>query len=245
MPLYRRSQQKVFQPDIIVFTYEYPTNFHYRQIRPVFSAPIIGSYGTTETGYVFMQCENGNFHQNTQFCRVDFQPFKPEHGGPLLGRILVTPFNNPWSYIVRFDTGDIVHLEESGKCACGRDSGVILSSIAGRKVNLTQTCSGRLVTLLELDNTMSILEGIDMYKLIQTDTRTYELHLVSQRPDKEGLSEEVSEVLRRLYGREADITVVYDTDIAPESSGKYLVSRTIFPVDLDNYLDKGYFFKKN
>ena len=230
--------KEVFQPGIIVFTYEYPTNFHYRQIRLVFSAPITSSYGTTETGYVFMQCENGNFHQNTQFCRVDFQPFKPEHGGPLLGRILVTPLDNPWCYLVRFATGDIVHLQESGECACGRNSGVILSSIAGRKVNLTLTCSGRLVTLLELDNTIGVLEGIDMYKLIQPDARTYELHLVSQRPDKERLSEDVLGVLRRLYGQEANIAVIFDTDIAPESSGKYLVSRTIFPVDLDDYLDK-------
>jgi hypothetical protein len=45
-------------------------------------------------------------------------------------------------------------------------------------------------------------------------------------------------VLRRLYGQEANIAVIFDTDIAPESSGKYLVSRTIFPVDLDDYLDK-------
>jgi hypothetical protein len=85
---------------------------------------------------------------------------------------------------------------------------------------------------------IGVLEGIDMYKLVQLDTRTYELHLVSQRPDKERLSEDVLGVLRRLYGQEANIAVIYDADIAPESSGKYLVSRTIFPVDLDDYLDK-------
>jgi phenylacetate-CoA ligase len=229
--------KKIFQPGMIVFTYEYPINLHYRQIRRVFSAPMANSYGTTETGYVFMECEQGHLHQNSKYCRVDFQPFKQEHGGPLLGRILVTPFNNPWSYIVRFDTGDIVHLEESGKCACGRNSGLILSSLAGRKINLTLTCSGRLISLYELDNAISMLEGIDQYKLIQTDYRTHELHLVSQRNDKKRLGEEASAVLKDLYGRDASITVIYDTDIPPESSGKYLISRALFPIDLDNYLD--------
>jgi phenylacetate-coenzyme A ligase PaaK-like adenylate-forming protein len=230
--------KQVYQPGMVVFTYEYPTRLHYRQIRQVFSAPMASSYGTTETGYVFMQCEQGNFHQNSEFCRVDFQPFKPEHGGPLLGRILVTPFNNPWSYIVRFDTGDVVRLDESGKCACGRNSGLILSSLAGRKINLTLTCSGRLVSLLELDNAVSLLAGISQYKLIQTDLRTYELHLVSHRSDKERLNDEASAILKRLYGQEAGITIIHDADIEPESSGKYLISRALFPIELDNFLNK-------
>jgi phenylacetate-coenzyme A ligase PaaK-like adenylate-forming protein len=221
-----------------VFTYEYPTQLHNRQIRQVFSAPLVSSYGTTETGYVFMQCERGYFHQNSEFCRVDFQPFKPEHGGPLLGRILVTPFNNPWSYIVRFDTGDIVHLEESGKCACGRNSGLILSSLAGRKINLTLTCAGRLVTLSELDQAVSTLEGIEQYQLIQTAPGMYELHLVSRRSDQDRLSDEASILLQNLYGHEAGITIIFDVDIAPESSGKYLIARTLFPIELDNYLNK-------
>jgi phenylacetate-coenzyme A ligase PaaK-like adenylate-forming protein len=231
------QKKQVFQPGMIVFTYEYPTRMHYRQISQVFSAPTASSYGSTETGYVFMQCERGYFHQNSEFCRVDFQPFKPEHGGPLLGRILVTPFNNPWSYILRFDTGDIVQLEESGKCACGRNSGLVLSSIAGRKINLTLTCSGRLVTLLELDQVVSMLDGISQYQLIQTTPRSYELHLVSQRSDPDRLSEEAAKVLKKLYGQESDIAVIIDADIAPGPSGKYLASRAAFPIELDGYLD--------
>ena len=237
--------QTVFQPGAIVFTYEYPTNFHCRQILQVFeNVPLVSSYGTTETGYVFMQCEAGKLHQNSEFCRVDFQPFKREHGGPLLGQILVTTFNNPWSYIVRFDTGDMVRLEKSGECSCGRNSGLILSAIAGRQANLTLTCLGRLVTLLELDSVMSRLAGLEMYKLIQTDAGSYELHLVSRRPDTERLNAEAVSILKKLYGLEADISVIQDTDIAPGISGKYLVSRTTFPIDLDRYLDVRYIGKK-
>lgn len=109
-------KKKVYQPDLIVFTYEYPSNLHYKQICRVFDTPIASSYGATEVGYVFMQCEEHKFHQNSEFCRVDFQPFKPEHGGPNLGRILVTTFNNPWYIIVRFDVGDIVRLDKVGSC---------------------------------------------------------------------------------------------------------------------------------
>ena len=231
------SGKKVFQPGVIVFTYEYPTFFHYRQIRQVFpEVPTISSYGTTETGYVFMQCEKGRLHQNSEYCRVDFQPFKKEHGGPLLGRILVTPLRNPWSYILRFDTGDIVHLDPGGECECGRNSGLILTSVNGRAVNLTLTCQGRLVTLYELDNALSILEDVDAYQLVQTRAGVYTLYLISQRPDKDQLTKEAVVILKKVYGRKAGVSIVYESEIAPEVSGKYLVAKSLFPIDLGHYL---------
>ncbi len=230
-------KRAVFQPGLIVLTYDYPTRFHYRQIRQVFDAPIASSYGTTETGYVFMQCEEGKFHQNSQFCRVDFQPLKPEYGGPLLGRILVTTFNNPWYYIVRFDVGDLVSIDEKGKCLCGRDSGLILSAVEGRVTNLTLTCEGRLVTVRKLDDALSVLDGIDEYRLEQVSADSYDLHLVSQRLDRRRLSQEASEVLKELYGTKAQIQIIYEDAISPEDSGKYCVSKALFPIEIEKYLD--------
>jgi phenylacetate-coenzyme A ligase PaaK-like adenylate-forming protein len=228
----------IFQPDVIVFTYEYPAFFHYRQIHQVFpEVPTVSSYGTTETGYVFMQCEKGKLHQNSEYCRVDYQPFNKEQGGPLLGRILVTPLRNSWSYILRFDAGDIVHLDESGKCDCGRDVGLILSSINGRAANLTLTCKGRLVTLYELDNVLSALEGIEEYQLVQTNSGAYVFHLVSQSPDKEKLSREATMVLKKLYGQDALISLIYESEITPEISGKYLIAKALFPIEVEKYLD--------
>jgi phenylacetate-coenzyme A ligase PaaK-like adenylate-forming protein len=233
------SGQTVFQPGLIVLTYENPTNLHYRQIRKVFTSPTASSYGTTETGYVFMQCEAGKFHQNTQFCRVDFQPLKKEHGGPSLGRILVTPFHNEWYHLLRFDVGDLVRVEETGKCSCGRHEGIILAATEGRCVNATLTCAGRLVTSRELDHNLSALEEIDEYKLEQTSPGTYELHLASRTPDKRELSESAASVLKGLYGREAKIAVIHEEMIAPEVSGKYRLSKTLFPLKIEDYLEKG------
>jgi phenylacetate-coenzyme A ligase PaaK-like adenylate-forming protein len=238
------NNMTVFQPGLIIFTYEYPAGFHRRQIQQVFQVPTVSSYGTTETGYVFMQCEHGKLHQNSEFCRVDFQPFKKEHGGPFLGRILVTPFNNPWNYFIRFDAGDIVHLEESGKCVCGRDLGFILDSVNGRQVNLTLTCTGRLVTLFELDNGLSKLEEIDAYQLIQSDMGAYRIRVVSQNTDKKKLNQKITQTLKKIYGNEAKIVVLYEKDIAPEISGKYLLARALFPLVVEDYLDESYFLKK-
>ena len=232
------SEQTVYQPGLIVLTYENPTNLHYRQIRKVFTSPTASSYGTTETGYVFMQCEAGKFHQNTQFCRVDFQPLKKEHGGPSLGRILVTPFHNDWYHLLRFDVGDLVRLDETGKCPCGRHEGIILAATEGRCVNATLTCAGRMVTARELDNNLSVLEEIDEYKLEQTAADSYELHLASRVADKQKLSESAASVLKVLYGKEAKIAVIHEAMVAPEASGKFRLSKTLFPMKIEDYLEK-------
>lgn len=227
----------VFQPGVVVFTYEYASRLYFRQIRQVFpNVPVVSSYGTTETGYVFMECEKGRLHQNSKYSRVDFQPFRREHGGPLLGRILVTPLGNQWSYLLRFDTGDIVQLEASGKCDCGRNLGLILSSVNGRRANLTLTCQGRLVTLHELDNALGVLQGIEEYELVQTSAGVYSLRLVSQRPDKERLSEDATRILKTLYGQDAEVSIMYRRAITPGRSGKYMLSRALFPIELDKYL---------
>jgi phenylacetate-coenzyme A ligase PaaK-like adenylate-forming protein len=232
------NKRKVFQPGLIVFTYEYPTNLHYRQIRRVFTSPLASSYGTTETGYVFMQCEAGKFHQNSDFCRVDFQPLKQEHGGPDLGRILVTTYNNPWYYMLRFDVGDLARLEPGGKCSCGRDSGMILSAIEGRTANVTFTVTGRLVSPHELDNTIINLNGVDEFRLDQVSNCDYELHVASQRPDKRQLDVEATDLLRELYGASANIMVVFEDTLSPEPSGKCCVSKPPFTVNIEKYLDK-------
>ena len=231
------NAKKVHRPGAVVFTYEYPTHFHQAQVRRAFDVPLVSSYGSTEVGYVFMQCEEGRFHQNTRFCRVDFQPFRPEHGGPLFGRILVTPFDNPWNCLVRFDMGDLARLEETGRCPCGRDSGIILASMRGRTINLTLAQDGRLVTLGELDDCLSRLEGVDEYRLAQVDPRTYELHIVSGRANEEALRGEAADLLIGLYGRGSKVSVILEDDIGPEVSGKYMLARANFSIDIQRYLN--------
>jgi phenylacetate-coenzyme A ligase PaaK-like adenylate-forming protein len=229
--------KEVFQPGLIVFTFEYPSVLHYRQIGRVFKSPTASSYGTTETGYVFMECEAGKLHQNSEFCRVDFQPFKPEHGGRLAGRIMVTTFNNPWYYMLRFDVGDLVRLDETQECACGRDSGFIAPAIEGRFINATLTCEGCLVTLRTLDNALGALEGLDEYRLEQGSPGAYVLYLASQRRDRKNLDDEAVEILRRIYGKKADIAIVHEEFLVPEDSGKYSLARALFPLDIRDYLD--------
>lgn len=233
-----RHQKKVFQPEVIVLTYEFPSRIYLKQVSQAFKAPLVSSFGTTETGYVFMQCEAGKFHQNTEYCRVDFQPLQTQHGGPLLGTLLVTTFHNPRYYIVRFDVGDLARLDETGECACGRRSGLLLSAVEGRISNVTLTTQGRLVTLGELDTALSILEGIDEYSMRQNAPGSYLLELVTSRSDKNIIKEQAISILRNLYGRDGTVNVSFTTAIPPDVSGKYSLAKTTFPIDIKSYYEK-------
>lgn len=212
--------RKLYSPPVILLTYENPWPVQLRLIREAFQAPLASSFGTTETGYVLMQCEHGLFHQNTEFCRIDFQPFKPEHGGPGLGRILVSTFGNPWAAILRFDTGDIVRLSEQPQCSCGRKEGLLAAGIEGRVANATFTTDGRLVTTTQVDLALARVADVRDYHLEQNSPNTYTLKLVTF-PEARGVLDGATAALRALYGPDAVITASLCQDIEPGPSGKY------------------------
>lgn len=224
------NNARVYLPDVILFTYELPSALQIKSIRKIFPVPFASSYGTTETGYVFMQCEHGTFHQNTDFCRVDFEPLKDKHGGHYVGRILVTIFNNKWTSLLRFDVGDLVRLSEDGFCPCGRSEGFMLSAIEGRVANATFTTSGRLVTNKEVDDIFVKVNGIRDYKVEQNSPTQYNIKIVSNC-DKNTAEKDTMQTMQLLYGINAEVKIFHCTDIEPEASGKYRRTKTNFTFD--------------
>jgi phenylacetate-CoA ligase len=232
-----QNHRPIFQPSLIVITYELMSRLHLKHIRAVFDSPVVSSYGSTETGYVFMECEEGKLHQNIDFCRVDFQPLKKEHGGPLIGRILVTVFQNPWTALIRFDVGDLVHIDESQTCFCGRKQGLILSAIEGRTVNITLTTEGFAVTQRKADEIISGIENLEEYKFIQTGAKTYDLFVVCKTTLLPNIVHQAHHALKQLYGQDATITVRQIDAVAPEVSGKYRIISSELEIDEDTLFE--------
>ncbi len=132
------SGTPLHQPACISLTYEFPSRLHVREIRRAFpGVPVVSSYGSTETGYVFTECEAGLLHQNTASCHVELQPVRAGRGGGRLGRILVTTLGNPWFGLLRFDVGDLARLHAGAPCRCGRTDGLTVEAIEGRVRDLT------------------------------------------------------------------------------------------------------------
>ena len=232
-----RRRQHVHSPALIVLTYENPSVLHRRQIHRVFDAPIASSYGATEAGYVFMECEAGRLHQVTATCHVDFLPFAAEHGGPDVGRILVTIFGNPWRSLVRFDIGDVVRLDGRTPCSCGRREGLTLMSVEGRTVNLTLSPEGRAVTQGSIDRALGSIAGLVEYQILQTDPSAYHLRFAAEGAAPGPVANEARDALRAVYGPEAVITADRVESMAPDPPGKYCLSKRLDPIDPDVLLD--------
>lgn len=235
-----RNKLEVYKPPLIVFTYENPSILHQRQIDKAFGVPMASSYGSTETAYVFMQCECGKFHQNTEHCHVDFIPFSRKHRGPLTGAILVTTLANPWQSLLRFDIGDIVTLSTE-TCPCGRNDGLTLDTIEGRAVNITTSSNGRAVTQAALDRAIADIEGIAEYQLIQTAPYNYSFYYV---PEENHIQKKLRVSLRKplvaSYGKKARFELLEVKGISPDPPGKYRLAKPLININPRNFLETSY-----
>jgi phenylacetate-CoA ligase len=231
-----RRHRRLPSPGLIVLTFENPSLLQRRQIGAVFKSPIASSYGATEAGYVFMECECGRLHQNTATCHVDFIPFAPRHGGPDVGSILVTTFRNPWRVLLRFDIGDVVRLAPE-PCPCGRREGLTLASIEGRGVNLTVADDGCAVTQNAVDRAVGEAPGLEQYQLMQEGERRIVFKHVSPAGDEAALSARVIPALAGLYGAGTHIRLRKVTSLAPDPPGKFRLCKPLVPVDPRSFWD--------
>ncbi len=222
--------RKLYCPDVITFTYELPSVIHLAAIEKAFGAPMVSSYGTTETGFVMDTCECGRYHQNIPWTRIEFLPLKKEYGGPDLGRLIVTNFGNPWAVMLRFDVGDLVRIHKGPDCDCGISRGFICDTIEGRVSNSTFTTSGGLVTTAMTDRAVSAVPGVREYDLSQTDRKSYVLTL-EIKGDEKAAKDAAMAAMLDLYGADADVKVEFSPRLLPGPAGKYKRTHTEFEFD--------------
>jgi phenylacetate-CoA ligase len=228
-----KNNMRIFQPKAVVLTYELPLAGQLDLIKRCFDVPCVSSFGSTEAGYVFIECEHGRLHQNSDYCRIDFEPFDQKHGGPILGRGLVTTFHNEWYQLVRFDTGDVLRLS-AAKCPCRREEGYFLQSVEGRFPYCTRTVNGRLVTPAELDRVLFKTANLWTYQLFQMNDKKYLLRVPLSRSSD--IAARLTVALKFLYGKGARIALEFNADIVPGPSGKYVYSQSRVPMEVKDFL---------
>jgi phenylacetate-CoA ligase len=213
------KNKEVFQPRLLVLTYELLSQIDFRYICRVFECPIIDSYGCTEAGHIFLKCEYGKYHQNDSWCRVDFEPFEKNNQPSEFFRIIVTSFNNPWRVLLRYDTGDLCRLDSQSNCLCGRNNGFFVQSLEGRSLNITRTFTNSVVTEKQVDTVLSDIESLISYQLIQITKEKF-LFRYESITDSEKTKALIVEKIKSLYGNQIIVTFSKET-LNPEKSGKF------------------------
>jgi phenylacetate-coenzyme A ligase PaaK-like adenylate-forming protein len=164
---------------------------------------------------------------------------RPEYGYPHVGRLLLTTLANPWRSLIKFDVGDLVQIDSAGICACGRNDGYICQEFSGRTVNLTYTTSGFPVTTAMVESILNNVESVAEYQVVQREG-IYNVNIVLDVEDNSSraLREEIIESLLPLYGRDAVINVQFVKEIETEPSGKYRLTRSDIPVNMERLFGK-------
>jgi phenylacetate-coenzyme A ligase PaaK-like adenylate-forming protein len=249
-----RTGCPAWQPPLIVFTYEFVSSLHLRDIRKVFHSPLASSYGSTEAGYVFMECEQGFLHQNTDFCRVDLVPISETRGGTApggapeagpgsaherapgpaprpggLGKILATTFGNAWFPLVRFEVGDVGRVAAE-PCPCGRKLGITLSAIEGRTKSHF-VAAERLVTHREMDMALSRIAGLEQYRLDQDTPQDVRCAVVLEPGAGRAAAGNAADALSAILGPGIRISVSVVKALFPEKSGKFLLANRSFALE--------------
>jgi len=219
-----------FQPACIVLTYEFPSRLHYRWILRAFpGVPVVSSYGSTEAGHVFTQCEAGTFHQNTATSIVEVQPLRPGRGDPEVGRLLVGTLDNPWFTLLRFDVGDLVRLRRGPPCPCGRTGGLDVAAVEGRVRDLTFDQEGFAVPLGRLDGALEAVDGLVSYAVEQPEPLLLRAGFVSEPGREKEAASGLEEALHGVYGGGVRVELRREAAIPPEPSGKFRLARASFP----------------
>ncbi len=100
-------------------------------------------YAQTESVANFSECPQGRLHVDEDHALVEFIPHGTAADGRTTHRVVGTSLDNWHQPFVRYDTGDLVVLDDA-PCPCGRP-GRIVAEIDGRREDVLVLADGTLV----------------------------------------------------------------------------------------------------
>lgn len=209
-----------------IFTIGEPLHIHQRQvIEKTFGCKILDFYGHMERVVALSECTHGRMHVDEGYGFVEFQDVSANHSekdGSRKARLLGTTMHNLLMPFVRYDTGDLVELDDTGRpCPCGKTSRVV-KRIYGRTEDVITSQDGATYPALFL--IFNMISGIKMGQIIQDDLLFFRVNIY---PDNElynaAQEEELLFHLKKYLGQNAriEIHIVDVKGFEYGSSGKF------------------------
>jgi phenylacetate-CoA ligase len=196
--------------EFILCSYEFVSVCHRRALERVFGVPVFDLYGSTETGHLLIETEQGQFRPSLETAFLEV--IEPDAGG--VGELVVTTLTNPFMPLVRYRIGDLVQ-----KLQLPYATRYILH---GRARDSFRTASGRRITTRQIDQCFTHTPGILHYQLVQKGPAEFVLRYA---PDGAGPgSDELAGLgaqLEALLELSGAVRCEKSELLMPESSGKF------------------------
>ena len=210
------------QIDAILVTSETPREGLGERVARAFGAKLIDSYGTREVGPIAVDCPDcaGIKHIpaetiHVEIIMLDGRPAKPGE----TGQVVVTPFYNYGTPMIRYDVGDLATLG-AGPCACGRTLPT-LGAVLGRQNDLFLRRDGTRFYPSGRKESSRYLSALQL-QLVQTDFEAVDVRFVpdpdaTQPRDYDGA---IAHLRERVHP-EIRVTFVEVDDIPRGPGGKF------------------------
>ena len=183
-------------------------------IEKAFSTKVYNYYCQVESVAAIYECPEGNLHVNESFSYVEF--IKDEESG--FYRIVGTQLDNKCLPFIRYDTKDLVELDEKMTCSCG-SKGRIVKRIVGRQDDYITLLDGRRIGRLDhiFKETPNILEAqIRQYTKGQAEFWI----VVDNNYNNSEVEKELINQIRQKLGDDFKYEILYKESIPRTKNGK-------------------------
>lgn len=191
----------------ILTSYEYVSMAHRRVLERVFHAPVYNLYGSTETGHLLMETEDGVMRPQRETALL--QIANEDRAG--VGDLMVTTLTNHYMPLVRYQIGDLVRKGTGDSMVVhGRAADAVLRPDGGR------------ATVWDVDQCFEGIEGAAHYQLVESTDRNFQVRYVQDGPGlSAGLLGTLRERLADCFGAGARVSIEAAELLMPENSGKF------------------------
>jgi len=203
----------------IICTGEVLYDFQRKGIESTFQCKVVNEYGTTETGIIAFECQDGNLHINSD--HVYLESIKSEEFADT-GSLVVTELNNFYNPLIRYQLGDLGSISEDS-CQCGIGF-PILKNLTGREGNFIVTPMNQYIFSAILSYTFK--DGIKQFQGIQNEKGELIIKIVRDKKVTDEMLMNYKKTLSNALGEQVRIIFDYVPHIEAERSGKlrYFIS---------------------
>lgn len=206
-----------------VCTAESIPDYQRDEIQSVLRCPVIGEYGSAETGIISYQCPQGGHHISADAVLVEILD---DDGAPVpvgtVGRVVVTVLHSQAAPIIRYDLGDYAAFA-STSCPCGR-SLPLLDRIVGRTSGVIVTPSGRCFHSIAMYYIMKDYAdqfgGVRQFRVRQTQIDKLEFHIAASSDFTDAARAWLERTVHSTFGEAMGVEFFIRESIERSASGK-------------------------
>lgn len=192
-----------------------------KEFCELLKADIVELYSSKEGGSMAHPCPMGHgWHQNAESVLLEIvdDDGKPVEPGRM-GRVVITPFGNTSTPLIRYDQGDTAIAGSIETCACGRTLPCI-SAFSGRIRHQFRRPNGEFVLPLNVEARVQL--GAGVWQVARVAEHSFELRYKKRDWGVQPNVDEFSKSFFHCYYPEAQLKIIEVKDFVLGPTGKHM-----------------------